>query len=285
MFQNSSLPSDGTNVTHQDYQSLFASSDTTRCPITSYSITQVGVTTPFSGSLLTMMTLDATTLNLSQELPVGTEFSIMAENAKQVRAWKNFNVQYIVPEPETTTTDTTTTSTESTTETIIAAIVANEAPAFKDEIITTVSIIAEKGLDGEIKDSSIYTYKSPVAEDNEGDSISFGFTGIDGFIAASLKKNSDSTFTLRIDPSLITETKTYSATVSIGDDQHPNAVTKVIEIVVEYTEEQPPAEEETESNTESSSTSTSDTAGSEWISQDPASELVNECDSQCELQK
>jgi hypothetical protein len=74
----------------------------------------------------------------------------------------------------------------------------NGDPYFKSPLENTLEVDLIKGEDGEIEDDSIIEYRSPKAEDGEGDKItlSFDLKGKDFLVAF---QNVDNSFTLNID--------------------------------------------------------------------------------------
>lgn len=129
----------------------------------------------------------------------------------------------------------------------------NQAPTMTGvESQLTVEVV-ENYETGEIEDGSILEYKSPKAKDPDGDDIKISISG-DTPDWGSFKANSDGSFTLSCDRSLLTEDSAgdHMFIIIIGDQEHPdlrtgaNSVSVTVTIVYTFTEPIPEPEEEVE---------------------------------------
>jgi hypothetical protein len=88
---------------------------------------------------------------------------------------------------------------------------ANAFPKFIRMVGPIFNVNLVRGTDGELKDTSVVEFKSPIARDAENDKIKMEFDIKLGHTFIKANQNSDDSFTIKVDRSLITEmeSKTY----------------------------------------------------------------------------
>lgn len=110
----------------------------------------------------------------------------------------------------------------------------NAPPAFISQPLTSLAILAEIGEDGEWVNDSRFKYRTPRAEDPEGDTIYFEFSGIPDELADVIWAidKEDGSFMVKVERSKITAENigTYTLQVKMEDRKSDDTVSLSIAV-------------------------------------------------------
>jgi hypothetical protein len=152
------------------------------CQVKTLSITQHKSESALTSNLIR---LNSTHFTVDSSLEYNFKFSIMAKDIRGNKAWKNYQINFNKPLPLAQ-------SNPELANAIVTKILSlkNEPPVFDQEPLRVIHVDIFKSADGELRNSSTFSYESPKVSDIENDEIKISCDSIIFGVTFTSKKDS-----------------------------------------------------------------------------------------------